>query len=104
LEEDLKNCFNWAVSPHLNASMPQWGRTTKHRFVVRPHFNFNTWDRNPDRTKSYFDVFDKDGFYIAKILLKSRPHEIKNNKIYTIEEDEEGFQYVERYSIQWDLK
>lgn len=63
-----------------------------------------TWERTEDRTKTYFDIFDKDGIYIAKIALKSRPHVVKNNKLYTIEEDDEGYQYVKRYSINWDLK
>lgn len=63
-----------------------------------------TWEKTPDRTQTYFDVFDKEGIFITKIPLKSRPQVIKNNKIYTIEEDEEGFQHVICYSIEWNMK
>lgn len=60
-----------------------------------------TWERTPDKKKTYFDVFSKDGIFIAKIPLKSRPHVVKNNKIYNIEEDEEGFQRVKCYTLTW---
>jgi len=45
----------------------------------------------------YCDVFDSEGRYITKIPLKTNPRVWKNNKLYTIEEDEEGYQYVKRY-------
>ncbi len=64
----------------------------------------NTWEKTADRMEIYFDVFDNNGIYTAKVPLKSNPLVIKNNKLYTIEEDEEGYQYVKRYSIKWDLK
>ena len=51
----------------------------------------------------YIDVFDPDGKYIAKISLKSRPYVIKKSKLYTIEEDEEGYQLVKRYRISWKI-
>jgi hypothetical protein len=50
-----------------------------------------------------FDVFDSEGRYIAKIPLKTDPLVWKNHKLYTIEEDEEGYQYVKRYKVTWKI-
>jgi hypothetical protein len=46
-------------------------------------------------------VFDSEGKYIARISLKSRPIVWKNNKLFTIEEDGDGFQFVKRYKVTW---
>jgi hypothetical protein len=40
--------------------------------------------------------------YTAKIPLKTDPHVWKNHKLYTIEKDEEGYQYVKRYKATWN--
>ncbi len=63
-----------------------------------------TYERAPDGEGYYYDIFDAEGKYILKVLFKTRPHEIKKNKFYTIEEDEDGFQYVKRYRMNWNLK
>lgn len=49
----------------------------------------------------YYDVFDEEGRYMAKILLPFSPRTWKNNTLYTVEEDEEGFQIVKRYKVSW---
>ncbi|MDH5706622.1 MAG: 6-bladed beta-propeller [Candidatus Aminicenantes bacterium] len=52
----------------------------------------------------YFDIFDSEGKYIAKVPMLvslNRPFVWKKNKLYTIEEDEEGFQMVKRYKVTW---
>ena len=60
-----------------------------------------TWEK-PDTGEEYsFDVFDSEGKYLAKIPLNFRPSVMKKGKIYTIEEDEEGYQVVKRYKITW---
>jgi len=60
-----------------------------------------TYDKTEDREKNYYDVFDSEGKYIARISLKYRPIVWKNQKLYSIEEDEEGFQVVKRYKVTW---
>jgi hypothetical protein len=59
-----------------------------------------TYEMAPESDGYYYDVFDPDGKYVAKISLKSRPYVIKKSKLYTIEEDEEGYQFVKRYKIR----
>lgn len=49
----------------------------------------------------YYDVFDSEGKYIAKIPLRKRPRVWKKNRLYTREEDEEGYQFVKRYTVKW---
>lgn len=51
--------------------------------------------------KYYNDVFDSEGRYIAKVALKDRLQVWKKNRLYTIEEDEDGCQYVKRYKVTW---
>jgi hypothetical protein len=56
----------------------------------------------PDSGEKYsFDVFDSEGRYIARIPLNFRPQVLKKGKIYTREEDEEGYQFVKRYKVTW---
>ncbi len=50
---------------------------------------------------SSYDVFDAEGRYVARVLLPARILLIKNGKLYTIEEDEEGLLSVKRYSLEW---
>lgn len=60
-----------------------------------------TWEKTEDRERYYYDVFDPEGKYIAKVSFKFRPQIWKKHKLYTIEEDEEGFQMVKRYKVTW---
>jgi hypothetical protein len=62
-----------------------------------------TYEKTQDREKDYYDVFDSEGKYMAKIALKSRPYAWQNNKLYTIEKDEDGFQKIKRFSVFWKL-
>jgi len=60
-----------------------------------------TYERVSEKEGYYYDVFDAEGKYIVKVALKTRPFLFKNNKLYTVEEDEEGYQYVKRYKVIW---
>jgi hypothetical protein len=59
-----------------------------------------TNERTPDKEQYYYDVFDANGRYIQKIPFKTS-FRIHKNKLYAVEEDEEGFQVVKRYKITW---
>jgi hypothetical protein len=63
-----------------------------------------TYERTPDWEGFYYDIFDAEGKYIFKVPFKTSPRVIKKNKFYTIEEDEDGFQYVKRYRMNWNLE
>lgn len=50
---------------------------------------------------NYFDFFDSEGRYVAKIPFKFLPRAWKNDKVYFAEEDEEGYQMIKRYKAIW---
>ncbi len=62
-----------------------------------------TWKKKKGEEGNYHDVFDSEGRYMAKIFLKATPHVWKKGKLYTIEEDEEGYQSVKRYKVKWNI-
>jgi len=62
-----------------------------------------TWQEPLDKERYLYDVFNYEGKFMAQIPLNIRPQVWKNSKIYTIEEDEEGFHQIKRYQIIWDL-
>ena len=62
-----------------------------------------TWERIPRSEGYYYDVFDPEGRYLAKIPFEFRPHLIKKNKLYTVTEDEDGFHVVKRFKVSWRM-
>ena len=60
-----------------------------------------TWEKIGDQDIYYHDVFDSEGRYIAKVPLRYRPITCKKGKLYSLEEDEEGYQVVKKYKINW---
>jgi hypothetical protein len=52
--------------------------------------------------KDIYDVFDEEGRFITRIPLNPTPLIMKKNQIYSLEEDEEGFQIVKRYKVTWN--
>jgi hypothetical protein len=95
-KEEQKKAYGeeFAISPYHPAF--SYLRTDDEgRIFVR------TWEKPTSGDGFFYDVFDSDGKYISQIPLNYEPRVIKNGKIYTIEQDEEGYQYVKRYSISW---
>jgi hypothetical protein len=62
-----------------------------------------TYEKTSTESGYYYDVFDSEGKYIAKVPLKSQPLILKKSKLYTIEEDEKGYQVVKRYKANWNF-
>jgi hypothetical protein len=60
-----------------------------------------TWEHIQGSEWYYYDVFDSEGRYLAKIPLEFRPLVIKKNKFYAVREDEDGFHIVKRYKANW---
>jgi len=50
-----------------------------------------------------YDIFDSEGHYVSRIPLKSSGITILKGKYYGLEEDEDGFQYVKRYRVIWQV-
>jgi hypothetical protein len=67
------------------------------RIIVR------TYEKLRRGKGQYYDVFDFEGRYLARISLEYPPRIWRQNKLYMIEEDEEGFQYLMRYTVDWKI-
>lgn len=50
-----------------------------------------------------YDVFDANGRFLGVTSLADRPLLIKGNRLYSLEEDEDGYQIIKRYAITWKL-
>ncbi|MBC8359502.1 MAG: 6-bladed beta-propeller [Candidatus Aminicenantes bacterium] len=61
-----------------------------------------TYEKGKEKGEFYIDVFDAEGMYITKILLKADPRVWKGDKLYAMEENEDGFQTLKCYSIHWE--
>jgi hypothetical protein len=59
-----------------------------------------TYEKTEDGMKVLHDFFDFEGKYLARIALKPRNFTLKKGKLYTIEEDENGYYCVKRYRFK----
>jgi hypothetical protein len=65
------------------------------RLIVR------SYNKADEEDTVYLDIFDAEGRYIAKFPSKVNPRIWKNNKMYAIEETDEGFIVIKRYTVSW---
>jgi hypothetical protein len=93
LREGVKLVWNEYHNPFIYLCVDDTGRIFT-----------RTYKKAADSGRYLYDVFDPSGKYLAQVPLKSRPYIIKKGKLYTVEEDEEGYQYVKRYRISWNIK
>jgi hypothetical protein len=52
----------------------------------------------------FFEIFDEEGKYLAKVPVLAnldRSSIWKRDKLYTIDEDENGYPVVRRYKVFW---
>jgi hypothetical protein len=73
------------------------------RFIIEEEGKIivQTWEKAKQENGYYYDIFNKEGKYIAKIPLKIYPLIFKNQKLYSLESDNEGNQVIKRYKIVW---
>lgn len=60
-----------------------------------------TWEKTKDNRGYFYDVFDPEGKYIAKIPLSGYLKLWVKGKLYTAEETEDGFPVIKRYNVIW---
>ena len=67
-----------------------------------------TWERTSDGRQDIHDVYDSEGRFFGRIALNVHPDFInpvqrilKNNKLYAVESDEQGYEVVKRYAVTW---
>jgi hypothetical protein len=55
----------------------------------------------------YFDIFDSEGKYLAKVPIRVNLNEKsvwKSGSLYTIETSKEGFQMIKRFKVRWKIR
>lgn len=62
-----------------------------------------TYEKGKARGENYFDVFDRQGKYVAKIALKIIPRLWKNKKLYALEQTEDGYNLLRCFSVKWKI-
>lgn len=65
------------------------------RLIVKSYNKANEEDN------VYLDIFDSEGKYIARFPSKVNPRIWKKDKMYAIEETDDGFIVIKRYSFSW---
>ncbi|MDH5202882.1 MAG: 6-bladed beta-propeller [Nitrospirota bacterium] len=101
--EQIKRKFGGRpIPPEFEQELPKYYPTFKTFMVDYDGRLFSsTFEKSKSGEGYYCDVFNSEGKYIVKIPFKTQPRVWKNQKLYTIEEDEEGYQYVKRYKVTW---
>lgn len=61
----------------------------------------NTFEKGKNKGEYYFDIFDQQGRYIAKIPLKVVPSYWQNKKVYALETIEEGYNLLHCFRFTW---
>jgi hypothetical protein len=62
-----------------------------------------TYERGQGLNVYYHDVFDREGRFIAKVQLRPTPVVFRKGKLYSLEENEGGYQVIKRYKITWNI-
>lgn len=68
--------------------------------------NGNIWVHIFEKDKNgleQFDVFNAEGIYLKKVILKDRPLLIKNGFAYAITKSKEGFDIIKKYKLEQTL-
>lgn len=102
-KEDIKKTEG--MPPGVKLSIPKYYPAFRD-FIIddESRIFILTWEKIPDTDEGYFDVFDSEGKYLAKVPLKVRTQVIKKNKLYSIEENDDGFHCIKRYRVTWKIR
>jgi hypothetical protein len=60
-----------------------------------------TWEKGEGEDEYWTDVFDKDGRFFARFVHKSELRIVDGDRAFGIEENEDGFRLIKRYSVTW---
>jgi hypothetical protein len=67
-------------------------------------FYVSTWQRDPQSGIDVFNIFDPEGRYLCDYPIPGEPLVFHDGKLYAIVQDDEGIQYIKRYSMTWKVK
>jgi len=61
-----------------------------------------TWNKGKNKSEFIIDIFDSEGRFIAQFASKMDIRLWKKGKVYSYEENEEGFNIIKRYKVLWE--
>jgi hypothetical protein len=70
-----------------------------------------TWEKTKDEKGFFYEIFEPDGVCFTKVSLHFNfgrfplhlsPIVWKNGKVYAIEENKDGYQFIVRYTVHWE--
>ncbi|NOR14062.1 MAG: 6-bladed beta-propeller [Candidatus Aminicenantes bacterium] len=61
------------------------------------------YDSSLEEERVFYDIFDAEGKYVGKTTINFMPQVWKNNMMYCVEADEEGFDIIKRYKVNWAI-
>jgi len=67
----------------------------------RDNIYVRTWEKGEGEDEYWTDVFDKDGIFFARFVHKSELRIVDGDRAFGIEENEDGFRLIKRYSVTW---
>ena len=62
-----------------------------------------TFEKTKIGKERVFDIFDADGRFMGTIPLTDSPILFRVGHIYSLEEDEDGYQSIKRYAVNWKI-
>ena len=65
------------------------------------HLFVQTFEKTKTPKSYIFDVFDAEGRFMGSMPFADAPVLIKKDKLYSLEEDEDGYQIIKRYVVTW---
>ncbi len=63
-----------------------------------------TFQRSKSPRSYIFDVFDPEGRFIGTVSMAENPVVMKKGRLYSLEEDEDGYQIIKRYAMTWKIQ
>jgi sugar lactone lactonase YvrE len=115
LKQDVEDYYNEHFIQEDENERKFWSDTVKDQLKIpeyKPVFHSFYFDqekllvlgdaRDHEKNTSV-DIFDSEGKYIGRTLINVLPKMWLDNKIYALEEDEEGYQVVKRYKVTWKI-
>lgn len=60
-----------------------------------------TYIKGKVKNEYVIDIFDKEGVFISQLTTKVDFRKWKNNKVYSVEENEDGYKVLKRYGYSW---
>ena len=63
-----------------------------------------TWIPGPNENEFVYDIFDKEGRYLANRVMTGRLWVARKGYFYSVDEDKEGFHVLKKFSASRSIK